>query len=121
VDIASTGASGNVFADSFGSLGQAPAGFDSNGSCVFRERWSSRHCDWNPGNSGSSRTHDAISRRYAALGLAILLLAVFPANVRAARQRLTIAGRPVPGLIPRTLLQIVFLTAAIAVFIGEGH
>jgi uncharacterized membrane protein len=55
---------------------------------------------------------------YAALGLALMLLAVFPANIHAARQRLTIAGRPVEALIPRTLLQIVFLIATIAVFVA---
>jgi uncharacterized membrane protein len=33
----------------------------------------------------------------AALGLTFMLLAVFPANVHAARRRLTIAGRPVDG------------------------
>jgi len=55
--------------------------------------------------------------RYAALGLSLLLLAVFPANVHAARKRLTIAGRQVETLIPRTLLQIVFLTATVAVFL----
>ena len=55
---------------------------------------------------------------YAALGLAFMLVAVFPANIRAARERLTIASRPVPMLLPRTLLQIVFLAATIAVFLG---
>jgi uncharacterized membrane protein len=47
-----------------------------------------------------------------------MLLAVFPANVHAARKRLTIAGRQVEALIPRMLLQIVFLTATLAVFLG---
>jgi uncharacterized membrane protein len=56
--------------------------------------------------------------RYAAFGLALLLIGVFPANVHAARRRLTIAGRPVPDLLPRTVLQIVFLVAAVAVFLG---
>jgi uncharacterized membrane protein len=55
---------------------------------------------------------------YAALGLAFMLAAVFPANIRAARERLTIASRPVPTLLPRTLLQIVFLAATIAVFVA---
>ena len=41
---------------------------------------------------------------YAAIGLAILLVAMFPANVRAARERLTIGGRPVPALGPRSVL-----------------
>ena len=55
---------------------------------------------------------------YAALELTFMLLAVFPANVHAARQRLTIAGRPVEALLPRSLLQIVFLAATIAVFVA---
>jgi uncharacterized membrane protein len=55
---------------------------------------------------------------YAAFGLALLLIGVFPANVHAARRRLTIAARPVPDLWPRTVLQIVFLVAAVAVFLG---
>ena len=55
---------------------------------------------------------------YAALGLAFMLVAVFPANIHAARQHLTIAGRPVEALLPRALLQIVFLAAAIAVFVA---
>jgi len=57
---------------------------------------------------------------YAALGLALLLVAVFPANVHAARKSLAIAGRQVESLVPRTLLQVVFLAATAAVFLG-GH
>lgn len=53
-----------------------------------------------------------------ALGLASMLVAVFPANIHAARQRLTIAGRPVEALLPRALLQILFLAATIAVFVA---
>ena len=49
----------------------------------------------------------------ASVGLAILLVAMFPANVNAARHKLTIAGRKVPGLFVRTALQIVFLAAVI--------
>jgi uncharacterized membrane protein len=55
---------------------------------------------------------------YAALGLAFMLVAVFPANIHAARQRLMIAGRPVEALPPRLILQIVFLAATIAVFVA---
>jgi uncharacterized membrane protein len=55
---------------------------------------------------------------YAALGLAFMLVAVFPANIHAARQRLMIAGRPVEALLPRLILQIVFLAATIAVFVA---
>lgn len=50
----------------------------------------------------------------ASAGLAVLLVAMFPANVYAARQRLTIDGRKVPGLAVRTALQIIFLVAVIA-------
>ena len=52
--------------------------------------------------------------RFAALSLAVLLLALFPANVYAARHHLTLDGRPVPGLAIRTVLQIIFLAAVIA-------
>ena len=55
---------------------------------------------------------------YAALGLCLLLLAVFPANVHAARQHLCIAGRQVEALLPRTILQLVFLAAAATVFVA---
>lgn len=56
--------------------------------------------------------------RWASLGLFLLLLAVFPANIHAAQKRLTIAGQPVPSLVPRTILQLVFLGATLAVFLG---
>ncbi|KRF44102.1 DoxX family protein [Paenibacillus sp. Soil787] len=51
--------------------------------------------------------------RVASICLAILLIAMFPANVKAARERLTIGGRPTPKLLARTLLQIVFLAAVL--------
>jgi uncharacterized membrane protein len=57
---------------------------------------------------------------WAALGLTLLLIAVFPANVRAAREKLTLGGQPATPLILRTCLQIVFLTATIAVMVGGG-
>ena len=47
----------------------------------------------------------------AAACLAMLLIALFPANIRAARQGLTIGGRPATALPLRTLLQLVFLVA----------
>jgi uncharacterized membrane protein len=50
----------------------------------------------------------------AAAGLALLLIGLFPANVRAAREHLTIGGRPATALPLRTLLQLVFIAAVIA-------
>jgi uncharacterized membrane protein len=54
----------------------------------------------------------------AAAGLSLLLLALFPANVHAARAGLTIGGRPATALVPRTLLQLLFLAATLAVAVG---
>ncbi|GAA1387759.1 hypothetical protein GCM10009639_13220 [Kitasatospora putterlickiae] len=51
---------------------------------------------------------------YAATGLALLMLAMFPANVHAARHRGTLAGRPVTPLPTRTALQVLFVAAAVA-------
>lgn len=56
--------------------------------------------------------------RWAAAGLALLLVVMFPANVSAARRRLALAGRPVTPLLPRTVLQLVFLAATLAVAFG---
>jgi uncharacterized membrane protein len=55
---------------------------------------------------------------YAAAGLTLLLVAMFPANIHAARARLTIGGRPVTSLVPRTALQLLFLAATLAVVFG---
>ncbi|WP_405092389.1 DoxX family membrane protein [Micromonospora sp. NBC_01392] len=56
--------------------------------------------------------------RGAAAGLALLMLAMFSANVSAARRRLTLAGRPVTPLAARTALQVVFVAAALAIALG---
>lgn len=56
--------------------------------------------------------------RLAAAGLGLLMLAMFPANVSAARRRLTLAGRPVTPLGQRTILQIVFVATAAAISFG---
>jgi len=50
----------------------------------------------------------------AAACLAMLLIGLFPANIRAAREHLTIGGRPATASPLRTLLQLVFITAVIA-------
>jgi uncharacterized membrane protein len=50
----------------------------------------------------------------AAVCLAMLLIGMFPANAHAARQRLTIGGKPVTPMPLRIILQIVFVAALIA-------
>jgi len=53
----------------------------------------------------------------AAICLAILLMVMFPANIRAARERLTILGRPAPGLVARGAMQLMFIAALVAVVV----
>jgi uncharacterized membrane protein len=52
--------------------------------------------------------------RFSASGLALLLLAVFPANVHAARAGLSLAGEPVSSLIVRLPEQVFYLSAVLA-------
>jgi uncharacterized membrane protein len=54
--------------------------------------------------------------RPAALGLALLLVALFPANYRAAMEGLELGGAPVTPLVPRALLQILLI--AVTLFAG---
>ncbi|KAB2336821.1 DoxX family membrane protein [Cytobacillus depressus] len=54
-----------------------------------------------------------ITSNIASLSLALLLIVMFPSNIRAARKGITIGGRPSTPLFPRTILQIIFLTAVI--------
>jgi uncharacterized membrane protein len=49
-----------------------------------------------------------------ATSAAVMLICIFPANAKAARERLTIGGRPVPGLAARLAIQILFLVALAA-------
>jgi len=56
---------------------------------------------------------------WAAGALTLLMLAMFPANVSAARRKLTLGGRPVTPLAPRTALQVVFVGAALAILFGS--
>jgi uncharacterized membrane protein len=51
---------------------------------------------------------------YAAVGLAMLLVAMFPANVHAAHAKLSLGGRPVTPLPQRSVLQVVFVAAVVA-------
>jgi uncharacterized membrane protein len=52
--------------------------------------------------------------RASSICLILLLVALFPANVRAARQHLTIAGKQVPSLPVRSIIQLVFVATLIA-------
>jgi uncharacterized membrane protein len=49
----------------------------------------------------------------AAGGLVLLLVAVFPANVRAAQEGLTLDGHAMPGLVVRTLMQVVLIAVVV--------
>jgi uncharacterized membrane protein len=51
---------------------------------------------------------------WAAGALALLLLAMLPANLHAAEQRLSIGGRPVMRRWPRVALQAAFIAALLA-------
>lgn len=51
---------------------------------------------------------------YAAVGLALLFVGLFPANVSAARRGLTLNGQPVTQLPQRTAMQALFVAAAVA-------
>jgi uncharacterized membrane protein len=53
------------------------------------------------------------TRTPAGLCLAALMVAMFPANVHAARQQVAIAGKPATPLWFRTLVQLVFIAALV--------
>jgi uncharacterized membrane protein len=56
-----------------------------------------------------------VTARPAALCLAALLVVLFPANIRAAREGLTILGRPALGVPLRGAIQAIFLAALVVV------
>ncbi|HEY4613927.1 MAG TPA: DoxX family membrane protein [Citricoccus sp.] len=58
---------------------------------------------------------------WAAAGLAVLLVVMFPANVYAATAGLTLGGEPATALLPRTVMQLVYLAAAVAVVYLQGR
>ncbi|HEY6066298.1 MAG TPA: hypothetical protein VIY96_09095 [Thermoanaerobaculia bacterium] len=58
------------------------------------------------------------TRRLAAGGLALMLVALFPANVSAARRRLTLRGKPVTPLPLRLAIQLLFLAVTLRVALG---
>jgi len=51
---------------------------------------------------------------YAAVAAAALLCCLFPANVKAAREHLQISGSPVLPIVPRFIIQVVFIVAILA-------
>jgi uncharacterized membrane protein len=51
---------------------------------------------------------------WSALAAIAMLCAVFPANAKAAREHLTILGKPVPTLLPRFLAQVFFIAVLAA-------
>lgn len=52
--------------------------------------------------------------RWSALAGIVMLCCLFPANLKAAREHLTISRKPVLPALPRLLLQLVFIAALIA-------
>lgn len=54
-----------------------------------------------------------ITSRIASICLAILLIVMFPANIRAAKLSVKIGERPATSLLPRTILQFIFVTSVI--------
>ena len=57
--------------------------------------------------------------RLAAACLAVLLVAMFPANVYAAQHHLSIGGQAATALPLRTLIQMIVIAAAASIAIGE--
>ena len=55
------------------------------------------------------------THRLAAACLALLMLAMFPANVYAARHHVDLAGKPATPLPLRTALQVLYVAAALTV------
>lgn len=49
------------------------------------------------------------TRRWAGLALILFLVAIFPANVKAAREGLTIRGKPAPPLVLRLPMQLLLI------------
>lgn len=54
-----------------------------------------------------------VTSRMASICLAILLVVMFPANIRAAKLKVKISGKPKSSLLPRTILQMIFLAAVL--------
>lgn len=59
--------------------------------------------------------------RLAAACLTVFLLAVFPANVHAARHGMTIAGKPVTPLPLRAAVQLGLIAATVTIAVSSRH
>jgi uncharacterized membrane protein len=59
--------------------------------------------------------------RPAAWGLTLLLLAIFPANVHAALNDVTLGGRPATELLPRAAMQVLFLAATVTLAVRRNR
>jgi uncharacterized membrane protein len=53
---------------------------------------------------------------FAASAAIVMLCCIFPANIKAARENLTILNQPVPPIVPRLLIQLIFIGALLATF-----
>jgi uncharacterized membrane protein len=62
-------------------------------------------CEW----LGAAGLLVAKTREAAAMALIVMLVALFPANIRAAREGLTVGGRPATQLWLRAPMQIFFI------------
>jgi len=58
--------------------------------------------------------------RPAAIGLALLLIGMFPAKIHAARQGMTTGDKPATPLVARSVIQGVILIATMAVAVGSN-
>jgi uncharacterized membrane protein len=56
---------------------------------------------------------------WAAGGLALLLVAMFPANVHAALAGLTLDGAPATPLLPRTAMQVLYVAVALTIVVAH--
>jgi uncharacterized membrane protein len=59
--------------------------------------------------------------RLAAICLALLMLAMFPANASAARRKLTLRGKPVTALGLRSVIQVIFVVLVLLAGFGGNR
>lgn len=54
-----------------------------------------------------------VTSRVTSIGLALLFIAMFPANILASRNQLKIGGKSVPNLFVRSILQVFFIVVVL--------